>query len=87
MAQVHILNESRGSTLEVCVSRMKLRGTSVRFVLLSATAPNICDIAAWIGLGEYNNDKPAETFAVHERKCLRAMLTLCSLEKSIDRAS
>ncbi|KAG8976544.1 Sec63, partial [Tulasnella sp. 427] len=47
--EVHILNETRGSTLEVCISRMKTRGTAVRFILLSATAPNIEDIASWIG--------------------------------------
>ncbi|KAK7034084.1 ATP-dependent DNA helicase MER3, partial [Paramarasmius palmivorus] len=47
--EVHILNEPRGSTLEVVVSRMKLRGSSVRFVVVSATVPNIEDIAAWIG--------------------------------------
>ncbi|KAJ8087976.1 ATP-dependent DNA helicase MER3 [Marasmius tenuissimus] len=47
--EVHILNESRGSTLEVVVSRMKIRGSGVRFVVVSATVPNIQDIAAWIG--------------------------------------
>ncbi|KDQ10599.1 hypothetical protein BOTBODRAFT_190414 [Botryobasidium botryosum FD-172 SS1] len=47
--EIHILNATRGSTLEVCISRMKTRGTSVRFVLVSATVPNIEDIAAWIG--------------------------------------
>ncbi|KAF7363796.1 ATP-dependent DNA helicase MER3 [Mycena sanguinolenta] len=47
--EVHILNESRGSTLEVVISRMKSRGSAVRFVLVSATVPNIHDIAAWIG--------------------------------------
>ncbi|KAF8205795.1 hypothetical protein K438DRAFT_2014648 [Mycena galopus ATCC 62051] len=47
--EVHILNESRGSTLEVVVSRMKTRGSAVRFVLVSATVPNIQDIASWIG--------------------------------------
>ncbi|KAJ6502143.1 Sec63 Brl domain-containing protein [Mycena sanguinolenta] len=47
--EVHILNESRGSTLEVVISRMKTRGSAVRFVLVSATVPNIHDIAAWIG--------------------------------------
>ncbi|KAJ7632951.1 Sec63 Brl domain-containing protein [Roridomyces roridus] len=46
--EVHILNESRGSTLEVVISRMKARGSSVRFVLVSATVPNIEDIAHWI---------------------------------------
>ncbi|KAK7038046.1 ATP-dependent DNA helicase MER3 [Favolaschia claudopus] len=47
--EVHILNESRGSTLEVVISRMKRRGSAVRFVLVSATVPNIKDIASWIG--------------------------------------
>ncbi|KAG8935054.1 Sec63 [Tulasnella sp. 417] len=47
--EVHMLNETRGSTLEVCISRMKTRGTAVRFILLSATAPNIEDIASWVG--------------------------------------
>ncbi|EJU00681.1 P-loop containing nucleoside triphosphate hydrolase protein [Dacryopinax primogenitus] len=47
--EVHILNENRGSTLEVCLARMRLRGSSVRFVLVSATVPNVEDIAAWIG--------------------------------------
>lgn len=47
--QVHLLNETRGSTLEVVVSRMKLRGTSVRFVVVSATVPNIQDVAEWVG--------------------------------------
>ncbi|KAJ6618834.1 Sec63 Brl domain-containing protein [Mycena sp. CBHHK59/15] len=39
--EVHILNESRGSTLEVVISRMKTRG--------SRCVPNIQDIAHWIG--------------------------------------
>ncbi|KAF7337998.1 ATP-dependent DNA helicase MER3 [Mycena venus] len=47
--EVHILNETRGSTLEVVISRMKTRGSAVRFVLVSATVPNIQDIAFWIG--------------------------------------
>ncbi|KAK0211119.1 Sec63 Brl domain-containing protein [Desarmillaria ectypa] len=52
--EVHILNESRGSTLEVVISRMKLRGSGVRFVLVSATVPNIQDIASWIGSARRN---------------------------------
>ncbi|PFH54231.1 hypothetical protein AMATHDRAFT_135953, partial [Amanita thiersii Skay4041] len=46
---VHILSESRGSTLEVVVSRMKINGSAVRFILVSATVPNIRDVADWIG--------------------------------------
>ncbi|KIM49392.1 hypothetical protein M413DRAFT_107246 [Hebeloma cylindrosporum] len=49
--EVHILNESRGSTLEVVTSRMKFRGSLIRFILVSATVPNIQDVAAWIGSG------------------------------------
>ncbi|OCH92100.1 P-loop containing nucleoside triphosphate hydrolase protein, partial [Obba rivulosa] len=49
--EVHILTESRGSTLEVILSRMKTRGSSVRFVVVSATVPNIDDVARWIGDG------------------------------------
>lgn len=43
------MGENRGSTLEVVVSRMKMRGSGIRFILVSATVPNIDDIAAWIG--------------------------------------
>ncbi|KAG9014047.1 Sec63 [Tulasnella sp. JGI-2019a] len=64
--EVHILNESRGSTLEVCVSRMKTRGTSVRFILLSATAPNIDDIAAWVGNSQSHEGGAASMFKFGE---------------------
>ncbi|KAF8077800.1 Sec63 Brl domain-containing protein [Lyophyllum atratum] len=63
--EVHILNESRGSTLEVVVSRMKTRGSSVRFVLVSATVPNIHDIASWIG-SSGNSHIPAKVFEFGE---------------------
>ena len=46
--EVHLLNDNRGSTLEVCLTRTKIRAES-RFVLVSATAPNIVDVANWIG--------------------------------------
>lgn len=52
--QVHVLNESRGSTLEVVVCRMKTRGSGVRFVAVSATVPNINDVAYWIA-SRYSN--------------------------------
>ncbi|TFK42447.1 hypothetical protein BDQ12DRAFT_732098 [Crucibulum laeve] len=60
--EVHILNESRGSTLEVVISRMKKRGTSVRFVLVSATVPNIDDVASWIG----SSSTPSMSAKVYE---------------------
>ncbi|KAF7295289.1 DEAD/DEAH-box DNA helicase [Mycena indigotica] len=62
--EVHILNESRGSTLEVVISRMKSRGSSVRFLLVSATVPNIQDIASWIG--DKRREGPAIVFEFNE---------------------
>ncbi|KAJ6531293.1 hypothetical protein B0H19DRAFT_1242397 [Mycena capillaripes] len=62
--EVHILNESRGSTLEVVISRMKTRGSAVRFMLVSATVPNIQDIAAWIG--NKRRDSAATVFEFNE---------------------
>jgi ATP-dependent DNA helicase HFM1/MER3 len=47
--EVHLLKEDRGATLEVVVSRMKSIGTNVRFVALSATVPNVHDVAVWLG--------------------------------------
>ncbi|KAK0196704.1 hypothetical protein F5146DRAFT_1153057 [Armillaria mellea] len=63
--EVHILNESRGSTLEVVISRMKKRGSGVRFVLVSATVPNIQDIASWIGSARCDGS-PAKVFEFGE---------------------
>nr|DBA11289.1 TPA_inf: MER3 [Testicularia cyperi] len=48
--EVHILNEPvRGARLEVVVTRTKLHGQRVRFVAVSATVPNLDDVASWIG--------------------------------------
>ncbi|KAG9318654.1 putative ATP-dependent DNA helicase MER3 [Chiua virens] len=59
--EVHILNESRGSTLEVVISRMKARGSGTRFLLISATVPNVEDVACWIGSAD-GSDQPAKIF-------------------------
>ena len=51
--EVHLLGTGRGATLEAVVSRMKaVRLGKCRFVALSATIPNVEDIAAWIGAPE-----------------------------------
>ena len=42
---------------------MKLRGSGVRFVMVSATAPNIEDIASWIG-SVHKNVESAKVFEV-----------------------
>lgn len=57
--EVHILNESRGATLEAVVSRMKFAGSGVRFVALSATVPNSEDIAIWLGRNPTTQHLPA----------------------------
>lgn len=41
---------------------MRMRGSSVRFIMVSATAPNVQDIAAWIG----SVDKSKESAKVFE---------------------
>ncbi|EOR01293.1 ATP-dependent DNA helicase MER3 [Wallemia ichthyophaga EXF-994] len=48
--EVHLLHVSRGSTLEVLVSRMRMLGDNhnIRYIAISATAPNAIDIAAWL---------------------------------------
>mgnify|MGYP001060209352 FL=1 len=54
--EVQVLNEQRGATLEAIVSRMKTvaqagggrSGRPMRFVAVSATCPNIEDIARWL---------------------------------------
>lgn len=66
--EVHLLNDdSRGATLEAVVSRMKTVHASLttttatkqrgcypgmRFLAISATCPNVSDIASWLTVGE-----------------------------------
>ncbi|OTA94187.1 hypothetical protein M434DRAFT_384303 [Hypoxylon sp. CO27-5] len=57
--EVHMLKDVRGATLEVVVSRMKTIGANVRFVALSATVPNITDVARWLGRDHSNQHLPA----------------------------
>jgi hypothetical protein len=66
---------------------MKTRGSSVRFVLVSATVPNIDDIAHWIGSqGQSNN--PAKIFEVlFFLPRLISGLTSTSLARITDHAS
>ncbi|WWD02678.1 hypothetical protein V865_000719 [Kwoniella europaea PYCC6329] len=53
--EVHILREDRGATLEVIIARIRQNTAGVRIVALSATIPNIDDIARWIGQREPDN--------------------------------
>lgn len=85
--QVHVLNESRGSTLEVIVSRMKARGSGIRFILISATVPNVEDVACWIGSND-GSDRPAGIFQVDLSSHIPSLLTnLCSSAKNSGPAS
>ena len=48
--EVHLLNDKdRGHVLEAVVSRMKTIGASPRYIAVSATIPNVDDIANWLG--------------------------------------
>ncbi|KAJ8129735.1 hypothetical protein O1611_g3896 [Lasiodiplodia mahajangana] len=57
--EVHILKDVRGATLEAVVSRMKTIGANIRFVAISATVPNIDDVARWLGRDHTNQTEPA----------------------------
>ncbi|KWU46356.1 P-loop containing nucleoside triphosphate hydrolase protein, partial [Rhodotorula sp. JG-1b] len=59
--EAHSVGSDRGAVLEVVVSRMKTLGTSTRFVAVSATVPNIADVAEWLG-SDSADDKPAKVF-------------------------
>ncbi|XP_064613087.1 probable ATP-dependent DNA helicase HFM1 [Liolophura sinensis] len=61
--EVHVLNDdTRGATMEAVISRMKTvqsalswtnqPAMAMRFIAISATIPNIEDIAEWLGSGE-----------------------------------
>lgn len=52
--EVHLLDsDDRGGVLEALVTRMKrIKDDQVRFVALSATMPNVSEIAQWIGASE-----------------------------------
>lgn len=56
--EVHLLAEERGATLEVIVSRMRAVNPDIRFVAVSATVPNIEDVAVWLGPGAAASNRP-----------------------------
>jgi ATP-dependent DNA helicase HFM1/MER3 len=48
--EVHTIEQpTRGATLEAVVSRMKMIDMELRIVAISATIPNVEDIAEWLG--------------------------------------
>lgn len=58
--EVHILNDQRGAVLEAIISRMRmaLPPDSYRIVAVSATIPNIANLATWLRSAQTN--KPAK---------------------------
>lgn len=46
--EIHTLGDNRGATLEAVLTRMKRICEDIRFVCVSATVPNIEDIASWL---------------------------------------
>ena len=51
--EVHMLNETRGSTLEVVASRMRtLSKGQTRYIAVSATIPNSIDICEWLRMAD-----------------------------------
>lgn len=56
--EAHLVGDTgRGPTLEIIVSRIKRFSTNSRFIAVSASLPNIEDIAKWIGA-----EQPTSTF-------------------------
>lgn len=60
--EVHLVGDTtRGPTLEAIVSRIKTfpqnhsRDKQIRFISVSASLPNIEDVAKWIGAGQPND--------------------------------
>ncbi len=55
--EIHnILDESRGSTLEVVISKIRYLFEGVQFVAMSATVSNVRDIAKWLEAVEVTSD-------------------------------
>ncbi|KAI4604290.1 Sec63 [Pestalotiopsis sp. 9143b] len=64
--EVHIVKDIRGATLEAVVSRMKTSGANVRFIALSATVPNLHDLAMWLGRTHRDQAQPAQRLGFGE---------------------
>ncbi|TID31396.1 hypothetical protein CANINC_000025 [Pichia inconspicua] len=46
--EVHFIRESRGTTLEVVITRMMTMSLNLRIITVSATVPNISDVSKWL---------------------------------------
>nr|AAA93159.1 Hfm1p [Saccharomyces cerevisiae] len=61
--EIHTIKEKRGASLEVILTRMNTMCQNIRFVALSATVPNIEDLALWL---KTNNELPANILSFDE---------------------
>lgn len=61
--EMHTIKEKRGASLEVILTRMNTMCQNIRFVALSATVPNIEDLALWL---KTNNELPANILSFDE---------------------
>ncbi|CAI8506095.1 unnamed protein product [Hanseniaspora opuntiae] len=46
--EIHTINQDRGAVLEAVITRVKKLNSTIRFIAVSATVPNICDIKEWL---------------------------------------
>jgi helicase len=55
--EIHLLDsEKRGATLEILVTKMRKMNNTLRIIGLSATAPNVDEIADWLDAEYYASD-------------------------------
>ncbi len=55
--EIHLLDsEKRGATLEILVTKMRKMNNTLRIIGLSATAPNVDEIAEWLDAEYYASD-------------------------------
>lgn len=80
--EIHILREDRGSTLEVVVTRMKKLCAHVRIVALSATVPNIQDIASWIKLDSHSSQNAITMVFGEEYRPVKLEKVICGYRQS-----
>lgn len=59
--EVHFLRERRGATLEVILTRMNMFCENLRIIAVSATIPNVEDVAEW--LKSRSSGNPAKVLA------------------------
>jgi ATP-dependent DNA helicase HFM1/MER3 len=75
--EVHLIGEPRGAILEACVSRMKTIASyheaknqkwpvqNLRIIALSATMPNVNDVARWLKATGFSFDKSFRPTPLH----------------------